>query len=481
MIKRRAAALLSTALLAALLSGAPAGAGGETDEARAGRISDAILTSLVESNGVPGMGAAVWRDGRIAWSGSAGFRDIDAGEPVTNETVFRFASVSKLFAATAAARLREQGRLDVDAPVGSIVPYLSTKWAPLTTAQLASHTAGIPHYQEVDVDRGGRRFGSVREAVGVFGDRDLLSQPGARYRYSSWGYVLLSAVIEAAAGETYLEHIAREISPGLAIGPDRTGTADPAVTVAYEFVDGDVRKAADHDYSYTWAGGGFRGTAPALAEFGGRVISGHLVSRETLDWMLVPAGLTDGSAAAEREFPVGFGWRGGRDADGRALAHHAGVTLGARSALVGYPDHALAVSLLSNASWTSSIEQSAQMIAAPFLPADRTAKAWPCPTNTIAYEARFDDVRSEGEARFTLVDGLCIGQIASPRAVADFVDGFPQRDAASLTIVGVDLRGGLSRGALVTPIGVFDLRVQTDGGYLARFSDTRALVLRLLD
>lgn len=480
MVKRRVAPLF-TALLVTALSGMPAQAGGETDEARASRISDAILTALVESNGVPGMGAAVWRDGRIVWSGSAGFRNIDAGAPVTNETVFRFASVSKLFAATAAARLREQGRLDVEAPIGAIVPYLSTRWAPMTTAQLASHTAGIPHYQDVDMDRGGRRFGSVQEAAGIFRDRDLLFLPGARYSYSSWGYVLLSAVIEEAAGETYLEHIAREITRGLAIGPDRTGAGDPAVSIAYEFVDDGVRPAADHDYSYTWAGGGFGGTAPALAEFGGRVIAGRLLSRESLDWMLTPATLTDGTAAAEREFPVGFGWRTGRDADGRALAHHAGVTSGARSALVGYPDHDLAVSLLSNASWTSSIEQSAQMIAAPFLPADPTPEISPCPTDSISYEAWFDDVRSEGEARFALMDGLCIGQIAAPQALADFVDRFPQRDAASLTIVGVDLNGGLSRGALVTPIGVFDLRAQGDGGYRARFSETRALTLRLRD
>jgi hypothetical protein len=70
------------------------------------------------------MGAAVWRDGRVLWTGSAGFRDLDLELPVDENTVFSLASVSKLFAAAAAARLVESGDLEIDAPVQSIVAYL---------------------------------------------------------------------------------------------------------------------------------------------------------------------------------------------------------------------------------------------------------------------------------------------------------------------------------------------------------------------
>lgn len=81
-------------------------------DASATRVSNRILAALVETNGVPGMGAAVWRNGRIVWTGSAGYRDVELKQRVDENTIFRLASVSKLFAATAAAKLRERGSLD---------------------------------------------------------------------------------------------------------------------------------------------------------------------------------------------------------------------------------------------------------------------------------------------------------------------------------------------------------------------------------
>ena len=118
-------------------------------------VSNKILTALVETNGVPGMGASVWRDGKVIWSGSAGYRDLEKGLPVTSDTIFRLASVSKLIAVAAAARLVQEGALDIDQPVAAILPDLSANWSPLTTRQLAAHIAGLPHYQAVDMDRGG--------------------------------------------------------------------------------------------------------------------------------------------------------------------------------------------------------------------------------------------------------------------------------------------------------------------------------------
>ncbi|MDQ3040033.1 MAG: beta-lactamase family protein, partial [Pseudomonadota bacterium] len=168
-------------------------------DASASRVSNLILSALVGTNGVPGMGASVWRNGDVAWTGSAGYRDLDLKRPVDANTIFRLASVSKLFAATAAAKLREQGSLNVEAPVRSIVGYLPDRWPAITSAQLAAHTSGIPHYQTADANRGGHRFATVREAVGVFQDRDLLFTPNKSYHYSSYGYTLLTAVVEESS------------------------------------------------------------------------------------------------------------------------------------------------------------------------------------------------------------------------------------------------------------------------------------------
>ena len=177
------------------------------------------------------------------------------------------------------------------------------------------------------------------------------------------------------------------------------------------------------------------------------------------------------------ENALGFGWRTGKDFDGDRIAHHAGVTIGARSALVMWPDRSVAVSLLSNALWVSSIEQSAMMIAAPFKPAPAGLVAAICPIKAAQYVGLFGDGRVLGTANFAIEDGVCVGDIAVDKPFGDFFNPFPQKDALKLRVVGIDAEGGLSRAALVTPIGVYDFRARSDGSHSARFGPKRVLSL----
>ena len=451
------------------------------------RISDRLLQALADANGVPGMGAAVVRDGETVWTGSVGYRDLEGQRQVDQHTSFRLASVSKAIAATALAKLHEQGRVDVDAPLQPLLPWLQARWAPRTPRQLAAHTSGLPHYQSIDEARGGVRYASVRDAVGVVRERELLSVPGTRYEYSSWGYTVLSAVVEARAGMPFLDYLAHAVTSGLAIGVDATDGAEPDASRAYEFVDGQVRRAAPHDYSYTWAGGGLAATPEALARFGSRVLDGDVVAPRTVEWMLQPSLLADGTPVRERDYTVGLGWRTSRDVDGERIAHHAGVTNGARSALVLWPQRGMSASILSNASWVSSIEQTAVMLAAPFKSVDATSvpvsasKQVACPLQASRYDGEFDGKGFSGSARFAIEDGLCIGDLALPAgALRDWLNAPMQNDTARLQVIGIDPRGGLARAALVTPLGLYDLRIGAAGeGYGATLGTTRTLSIRL--
>lgn len=466
--------ILALAVLPTAINARPA----DRSTYQAARISEKMLSGLVSTNGVPGMGAAVWSDGVVVWSGSAGYRDVEKQLPVDSDTIFRLASVSKLIGVAAAARLEQDGALDIDQPVGSILPYLSTKWGSLTTRQLAAHTAGIPHYQDIDTGRGSVDYATVRDAVNIFKDRELLFTPGAKYSYSSWGYTLLSAVTEERAAMPFLDYVAKRITPGLVIVPDARDGGNPAASKAYEFINGQARPAAPHNFSYTWAGGGFGATPKSLADFGGRMMRGKVVSPATFEWMIKPTNLNDGNFVMDDENFVGFGWRSGKDADGNRIAHHAGVTIGARSALVLWPDGSVAVSLLSNALWVSSIEQSAIMIAAPFQPTPNGLVASGCPTRASRYDGQFGDVRVAGAVQFVIEDDVCVGDIIVDKVLGDYFHAFLQGDALKLRLIGVDAAGGLSRAALVTPIGIFDLRAQSDGSYLAPLSSKRALSLK---
>ncbi len=445
-------------------------------DARASRIADRILAAMVESNGVPGMAASVWRDGNVVWTGGAGYRDLENRLPVDDRTIFRLASVSKIFAATAAARLREQGRLDVDRPVQQSLDYLDSNWPALTPRQLASHTAGIPHYQKVDEDRGGRRFRSVRESIGVFNGRDLLFAPGSKYSYSSYGYTLLSAVVEQSAGKPYLDYVSAELVPGLTIVPDATEGGNSAASKAYIYDKGALAPAPAHDFSYSWGGAGMSATAGDLARFGGRLLSGKLVSNATLEWMLEPSRLADGTLTMDGGFPVGFGLRGGTDRDGERIAHHGGAAIGARSVLLLYPDRKLAVSILSNAPWVTSIEQTAITLSAPFRQSAAPDMSRPCPTKATRYDGSFNGEPVTGTAHFVVEDGICSATISVTKTMADWFKVPAQKDAEPLRIIGFNTRGAFGRAALVTPYGAYDLRPSEAGEeHNARFSDSHSL------
>lgn len=456
----------------------------DAEPAPAVRTADRLLAALVEANGVPGMGAAVTIDGVVVWTGSAGMRDVEAGLPVDRQTVFRLASVSKLVTATAAAKLAEAGKLDLDAPVQTMLPWLESAWAPITPRQLAAHTSGLPHYQAADASRGGKRYATVREAVHVFDDRPLLTAPNTEYRYSSWGYTLLSAAVEAGAGEPFLDYLDHQVTTGLDIRPDDSDRGGANLSRNYGFMDGRATRIPPHDFSYTWGGGGLASTPEAIALFGSRVMDGGIVSRETFEGMLEPATLADGARVRERDFEVGFGWRTSPGANGETIAHHAGVTDGARSALVLWPSRGAAASVLSNALWVSSIERTAEMLAAPFLsrPGVGERPVVACPVEAVAYAAEHAGERFQGAATFSEQDGHCSGRITLPDgALRAWLNGFPQRDADALEIIGLHPGAGIRQAALVTPIGLHDLRADGDGRTLrVQFNAERGLVVRLL-
>lgn len=474
--RRMPAAALALVLLAMAMPSQAIDTCGTTTDDDAATTAQRLLQALVETNGVPGMGAAVWRDGRVAWTGCAGWRDVEARDPVQRDTVFRLASVSKAIAAMAAGKLAEDGQLDIDAPVGNALPWLPAAWARVTVRQLAAHIAGAPHYAGSDFDRlGNTRHATARDAVGIFSGRALLSAPGEAYSYSSWGYTLIGAVIEAQAGEHFLDYLRHHVTDGLAIGADGDAPETRSSRL-YDIEDGGARRMARTDMSYTWPGGGLAATPEALAAFGGRVLEHRIVGKARWQAMLQPARLNDGATVHERDYDVGFGWRVGRDRDGDRIAHHAGITTGARSVLVLWPERETAAAVLSNARWVSAMEPTASLLAAPFRapPADLVAAACPVSgpmTATLAGE------NFGIEVTFRSDHGRCVGELVAPAPLRTFFAKAYRWPGQRLRIIALSSDGTLARAALVTPFGLYDLRAQRDGRWTVELNATTTLAL----
>ncbi|HEY4613418.1 MAG TPA: serine hydrolase domain-containing protein [Bacteroidota bacterium] len=324
----------------------------------------AFATELLTSAKLPGFAVAVSVGDSIVWSEGFGFADVERREPVTPSTRFRIGSVTKLLTAIAAAQLYERGVLDLDSPVQRYVPSFPDKGSTVSTRQLLGHLSGIRHYGRSEfISR--VRYSSVEEALGVFKNDSLLFTPGTKYFYSSYGYVLASAVIEKASGLDFLRYLSKEVINRLGMASTVPDYNDPRINQAtpYSF-DASNNVALDttfNDNSIRWAAGGFLSTANDLTLLGSSLLKDGVLKPETRRLLVTSQKTSDG-----KETGVGLGWRIGTDSLGHRFFHHAGVSLGGRAVVMVYPDSKVVVALLTNLSFARIGEKEALLLATMF-------------------------------------------------------------------------------------------------------------------
>lgn len=334
-----------------------------SDAAHAVRV---IAEGLREHAALPGLAIAVDVGGRIAFSDAFGVADLESGAPATAATRFRIGSVGKSLTAAGALLLAERGRLDLDARVDRYVPEAGTAVA-ATPRQLAGHLGGVRHYRRDDF-LVTAHYDDVVDALALFTADSLVARPGTEYAYSSHGYTLLSAVMQAAAGEPFLAWMEREVFAPLgmrATGPDDVTAVVPGRAAFYRIEEGELVPARFTDNSYKWAGGGFLSSAEDLARFGGALLDGTLLGADAAERLFASQRTTAGE-----ETGYGMGFRPRLDWEGRRVVHHGGSSEGGRAFLLLYPDEEVVVALASNREDAPLFEQEAQTIAHFFLDHD---------------------------------------------------------------------------------------------------------------
>lgn len=429
-----------------------------------------LLDELRDMNGVPGLSAAVATAEGLAWIGTSGWADVESQRPVRPGTTFRMASVSKLLAASLALRLWEDGVLDVKDNVTVFFDDLPESFDDVTLAHLASHTSGMAHYSGDDNRLSGHHYSSLVEALPIYTHREPLLSPGSGYTYSSWGYSLLGATVEKATDSTFSDALSQHVLEPLTLTNtfvEDTRTLPANTTSLYSLSSNNVPvRVTANDQSYGYGATGIRSTPADLVRFALAFASGRLVSNETRDYAWSPFRMNNGENAGEERFDIGFGWRIGRDWDNRSVVHHAGVTSGARSVLLLYPDSNVAVALLSNASWTSRIETTAELLAASFIETT-TTDANECRTGIWHYNGFFEQNRNGtsadnadmGKIVIQDSDGLCVGRIEPRGSLADWL---AERNAKKeyLAMGRIARREMEDVFAFVTPWGLSPLRIR---------------------
>lgn len=167
-----------------------------------------------EHGRTPGAAVAVVKDGEVVYQKGYGYANLDYGIPITTETVFDIASVSKHFTAFAIAMLAERGELSLDDQVHVHIPELPDFGTPITVRHLVHHTSGIRDWVEL-LSMGGFRFDDVIAPHDIMAfmarQKGLNFAPGAEYMYSNTGYNLMAEIVSRVSGRPFAQFMEEEI------------------------------------------------------------------------------------------------------------------------------------------------------------------------------------------------------------------------------------------------------------------------------
>jgi len=282
----------------------------------------------------------VARDGEVLLDQGYGFANREWRVPNDGDTKFRLGSLTKQFTAVGVMLLSERGLVDLDAPVNTWLPDAPAAWDRVTVRHLLTHTAGVPNFTAFeDYEALKAQPASIASLIARFSDRPLDFQPGEGWAYSNSGYILLTAIIEAASGETYADFVAANLFQPLGMtdsGYDSHDTILPRRASGYTPTQNGVANADYVDMSIPQGAGALYSTSHDLLKweqglFGGRV--------------LTPESLAILTTAVRENYAMGLSVA---EANGRTLISHNGGIEGFNTFMAHDPDDATTVIVLGN-------------------------------------------------------------------------------------------------------------------------------------
>ena len=312
------------------------------DEARA------LVQADIAERGYPGIAIAVSVDGATVWSEGFGYADLEHRVPMSRSVKFRVGSISKSMTAAAVASLVEDDRLDLDATVQQYVPSFPEKAHPVTTRQLGGHLGGIRHY------RGNENFirdpyATVLDGLSIFADDPLLHEPGTAFSYTSHGFNLLSAAVEGAAEQPFLDYMREAVFRPLGMRDTVADFVTPIIRGRTRYYvrddEGRLVNAPFVNNSYKWAGGGFLSTTGDVLRFANAHLDDGFLSKSSRELLFTEQKTRDGEGVG-----YGFGWFIRTRDDGRQLLSHSGGSVGGTSLMVMEPETRVVVVGLINLS-----------------------------------------------------------------------------------------------------------------------------------
>ena len=179
------------------------------------RLMETWVKSEIEYNNLPGLSVGIIFDQDLIWSKGFGFADVDKKTPMTPQTIFRIASVTKLFTCTAIMQLRDQGKLQLDDPVEKYLSWFKIKNrfpdAPaITIRQLMTHTSGLPREAAFPYWTD-HKFPTLDQIMETLPNQETTYPSETKWKYSNLGMAILGQIVVAASGQDYETYIQNHI------------------------------------------------------------------------------------------------------------------------------------------------------------------------------------------------------------------------------------------------------------------------------
>jgi CubicO group peptidase (beta-lactamase class C family) len=309
-------------------------------------LAAAIGKALADRR-IPGAAVAVVRNGSVLFERGFGVADLEQGTPVTPDTVFELASLTKPMTATAVMMLADRGKLSLDDGISKFVEGAPESWKDITVRRLLTHTSGLGPSAIVQWEGSPLLVATRKQQLDAILRNTPVAPSGTMGLYSDAGYVLLGAVIEKASGVAYREFMEREIfAPARMTSAsvlDRRrvirGRAD-----VYSLREKEIVKwGRDWQYELPSFFGAFASLRDVV-RWEQAFSTGTLVKPSTRDMMWMPEKLANGDNAIVVGKPYGLGWELGEHR-GRRVAEHTGAS---GTTLLKFIDDDLTVVVLSN-------------------------------------------------------------------------------------------------------------------------------------
>lgn len=314
------------------------------------------VNKMMESEKIPGVAVAVSENGKVIYQKGFGMRDLETNKPVTPETIFGVASITKSFTALAIMKLVEEGKLRLEDPVRKYLPNFQLKDCnfidEITIHHLLSHTTGLGTMERLE------KLNGFDEHLSYVNGRNhtYLGKPGEFICYNNDMFLLLGAVIGRVTGEDYQDFIRKLVIEPL--GMERT-TYDieklkgfDNVTVPYVLEEGKPEPCPWPTLGNYAVGGGVRSTVLDLLKYGEAYV-GHakeIISDESIVRMSTPVQWVSGKSF------YGYALKVTPDYFGVTLVEHGGGQPGVSSNFGFIPERGIVVAVLTNLSNVSADE-----------------------------------------------------------------------------------------------------------------------------